>query len=163
MSIQEMLNPAEKSMICDHILRSLPDWFGVEASIVEYTRDVRQMRLWAAWEDGKPVGFIALKDHNAYTAEVAVMGILQAYHRLGIGRQLMQRCEAHCKENGKEFLTVKTLDSSREDASYAKTRLFYLSLGFRPLEVFPLLWDESNPCLLMAKYIGEQMHGEVFP
>ena len=36
---------------------------------------------------------------------------------------------------------------------YAKTRKFYLKSGFKPLEVFPLLWDESNPCLFMVKRI----------
>jgi hypothetical protein len=51
------------------------------------------------------------------------------------------------------FLTVKTLDESRESKSYEKTRKFYLSVGFLPLEVFPLLWDENNPCLFMAKSI----------
>jgi hypothetical protein len=54
-----------------------------------------------------------------------------------------------------EFLTVKTLDESRASKSYEKTRLFYLSVGFKPLEVFPLLWDKDNPCLFMAKSIKE--------
>ena len=53
-----------------------------------------------------------------------------------------------------EYLTVKTLDESRECSSYEKTRLFYLKAGFKPLEVFPMLWDEYNPCLFMAKYIN---------
>lgn len=29
---------------------------------------------------------------------------------------------------------------------YDKTNLFYQALGFNELEVFPLLWDEANPC-----------------
>jgi len=29
---------------------------------------------------------------------------------------------------------------------YDDTNRFYLSLGFRELEVFPTLWDEGNPC-----------------
>lgn len=29
---------------------------------------------------------------------------------------------------------------------YDDTNRFYLSLGFKELEVFPTLWDEWNPC-----------------
>ena len=30
--------------------------------------------------------------------------------------------------------------------SYDRTNRFYLSLGFKELEVLPTLWDEWNPC-----------------
>jgi len=55
---------------------------------------------------------------------------------------------------GKEFLTVKTLADTHPDEGYAGTRRFYLAMGFKPLEVFPTLWDEANPCLLMVKRLG---------
>ena len=29
---------------------------------------------------------------------------------------------------------------------YDRTNLFYISCGFKELEVFPLLWDKANPC-----------------
>jgi len=74
---------------------------------------------------------------------------------MGIGTKMIALCEDYCRKNKLTFLTVKTLDESRADEGYAKTRQFYLSVGFKPLEVFPLLWDESNPCLLMAKHIAE--------
>ena len=91
--------------------------------------------------------------HTPYASEICVMGILKQYHRLGIGRKLVETCEAFCHENNTEYLTVKTLDGSRESQSYAKTRQFYMSMGFRPLEVFPLHWDAANPCLFLAKYL----------
>lgn len=81
------------------------------------------------------------------------MGVLEAYHRRGIGRSLVAACEKYCRDHRKEFLTVKTLAEARASKSYEKTRLFYLSMGFKPLEVFPDLWDEDNPCLLMVKRI----------
>jgi len=83
------------------------------------------------------------------------MGILEQYHRLGIGTQLIQHCQSYCYKNKCLFLTVKTVDETRQNLYYTKTRNFYYSMGFRPLEVFALLWDASNPCLFMAKYIGE--------
>ena len=33
---------------------------------------------------------------------------------------------------------------------FDRTRLFYEAMGFRALEVFPTLWDEWNPCLVMV-------------
>lgn len=153
--IKEVLAPGEKSSICNCILRALPNWFGIESAIVDYVSDVQPMLFYAAFDDAQPVGFIALKKHNDYTSEVYVMGILEEYHRKGIGRKLITHCEEYCKNAKMEFLTVKTLDESRADEGYEKTRLFYLSQGFRPLEVFPLLWDESNPCLFMAKSIRQ--------
>jgi len=152
--IKKITAPNEKASICNDILRALPNWFGVESSIVDYVEQVKSMPFYAAFEDNKAMGFVALRIHGVYTSEVCVMGILQDYHRQGIGRQLIEVCETFCKENKMEFLTVKTLDESRESNSYEKTRLFYLSLGFKPLEVFPLFWDENNPCLFMAKHVA---------
>ena len=152
--IREILDPNEKSVVCDRILRALPDWFGIEEGVADYVQSVRTMLFFTAYIDDAPAGFIALKKHNPYTSEVYVMGILPQYHRQGIGRKLIAHCEAVCREEQQSFLTVKTLDSSREDVSYAKTRAFYEAIGFVPLEVFPTLWDESNPCLFLAKYLG---------
>jgi len=156
MEIKELTNPKEKSVICNDILRALPSWFGIEESIVDYVKAVETLPMYAAFENENPVGFVAIKVHNEYTAEVYVMGVLQEYHRQGVGRKLIAMCEDFCKSNKFEFLTVKTLDESRECDDYAKTRLFYLSMDFIPLEVFPLHWDESNPCLFMAKHVGEK-------
>ncbi|MDR0530505.1 MAG: GNAT family N-acetyltransferase [Oscillospiraceae bacterium] len=147
-------SPDEKSAICENILRMLPNWFSVEKSIVNYVKEVRELPFCAAFSGDAAVGFVALKPHNEYTAEVCVMGVLQDFHRHGIGRQLIALCIEECRRAGRLFLTVKTLDQSRESRSYEKTRLFYQAQGFYPLEVFPLLWDENNPCLFMAKYLG---------
>lgn len=153
--IIEIHEPSEKSSVCDNILRSLPNWFGNETAIVDYSKQVGAMPFYAAFYDDKTVGFVALKIHNIYTAEICVMGILREYHRMGIGRMFIERCECHCASLNIEYLTVKTLDESRESKSYEKTRHFYYAVGFRPLEVFPLLWDEDNPCLFMVKYIRQ--------
>ena len=151
--IREVYDPSEKSIICNNILRALPSWFGVESSIVDYTEQVKKQPFFAAFENEKAVGFVTVKAHNPFTSEICVIGVLKEYHRQGIGEKLVECCEGYCKNKGMEFLTVKTLDESRESNSYTKTRLFYLAMGFKPLEVFPLFWDKDNSCLLMAKYI----------
>ena len=152
--VRAVFDSGVKSDICNNILRALPNWFGMESGIIDYVSQVRALPVYAAFDGGQEIGFVAVKVHSAYTVEVCVMGVLQEYHRQGIGKALIERCEGYCTENAMEFLTVKTLDESRASRSYEKTRLFYLAMGFRPLEVFPLLWDENNPCLFMAKYVG---------
>ena len=152
--IMEITDSDTKSGICNCVLRALPEWFGIEASIIDYVKHVEDMPFYAAFDEDKTIGFVALKTHNQYTAEIFLIGVLMEYHKQGIGKMLVHYCEIYCVDNKLEFLTVKTLDESRGCESYKKTRLFYQALGFKPLEVFPLLWDEDNPCLFMAKYIS---------
>ncbi len=140
-----------KSKIADRVLRALPEWFGIEEALVAYVDKSQNTRFWAAYVSDQPVGFLSLLPHNSYTSEIYCMGLDPVFHRHGIGTTLMEACEESCRKQGTEFLTVKTLDESKPDDAYAKTRQFYIARGFRPLEVFPTLWGERNPCLFLAK------------
>lgn len=139
----------EKSGL-ESILRALPQWFGIEAAIVEYMRDIETLQTFVALDGDRAVGFLALAFHNPYTAEVHVMGVLPGYHRQGIGTALIERAEAIAREAGCEYLEVKTLGPSHPDLHYARTRDFYMRCGFRPLEELADLWP-GNPCLIMVK------------
>ena len=103
--------------------------------------------------NGAAVGFLTLKRHSPYAAEIYVMGVRPEAHRLGIGRALLQQAEAYLQEQGVEYLQVKTLSATHPDPGYTKTRSYYQAMGFRPLEEFPTLWDEANPCLMMIKCV----------
>ena len=153
-TIREITKADEKSVICNDILRALPNWFGISESIADYVAGVQNKPFYAVFDGGAAVGFVSIKVHNQYTAEIYVMGILEAYQRQGLGRKIVAICEEYCHTNNMAFLTVKTLDEQNPDIFYQRTRLFYQAMGFKPLEVFPLLWDENNPCLFMAKYVG---------
>jgi len=152
--IREITDNEYKSAVCALVLRDLPDWFGIESAVEDYIASVRETVFFCAFDGENPLGFAALKIHHSSAAEIYVMGVLRSFHRKGIGSMLVNRCVDFCLENGLHFLTVKTLDGSNPDANYAKTRAFYESLGFKPLETFKNLWSESNPCLLMAMHIG---------
>jgi GNAT superfamily N-acetyltransferase len=141
--------PHEKSGL-ETILRALPEWFGIEAAIVEYMRDVEALQTFVAMDGERAVGFLALAFHNPFTAEVHVMGILPDYHRQGIGTALVKRAEEAAREAGCEYLEVKTLGPSHPDPYYARTRDFYMRCGFRPLEELADLWP-GNPCQIMVK------------
>jgi len=153
MTIKEIIAPDEKSQICNSTLRALPNWFGNEDAIVKYANDVRGMSFYCTFDNDSPVGFVAIKVHNPHTADIYVMGILESHHGQGMGCKLVEVCENFCRTHSMEFLTVKTLADTHPDPYYAKTRMFYEAMGFKPLEIFPLFWDESSPCLFMAKHI----------
>ena len=151
--IREVLLPEQKTAICNDVLRTLPNWFGCEESLVEYVAGVGDKPFYGVFDRNAPVGFAAVKVHNAHTAEIYVIGIKEAYHGQGIGKKLVAECEDFCRWHCMDFLTVKTLADTVDDVSYARTRGFYEAVGFRPLEVFPLHWHESSPCLFMAKHV----------
>ena len=135
---------------CEAILRALPSWFGIESAIVDYRRDIEQMETLVAREDNQIVGFITLRQHFPESGEIQVMAIRPEYHRQGIGRQLIISAETDLKARGCTIVQVKTLGASHPDAGYAKTRTFYQSVGYLPLEETDL-WGEENPCLIMVK------------
>ena len=99
------------------------------------------------------IGFLSINKHFPDSAEIYCMGILPHYHRKGIGKLLIKELENYLKDKGVKILQVKTVSAERECSAYAKTRAFYKSVGFIPLEVFPTLWDKANPCLILIKQI----------
>jgi len=137
-----------------HILRALPEWFGIEASTLQYIEDADTMPTMLAKDGDDVIGFITIRKHFPETAEMHCLGILPEYHRAGIGRQLVKSVELYLKKKGMQFLQVKTVSEDRTCEAYAKTRAFYLGVNFVPIEVFPTLWDKANPCLLLIKSLA---------
>jgi len=122
-----------------------------ETAIVDYVNDVKNMSTWSAEVENEVIGFISIKKHNIFSAEIFVMAILENYHRKNFGKMLIETAENYLIPEGFKFLQVKTLSESREDENYAKTRKFYLKNGFVALEEFESLWEKGNPCQLMIK------------
>jgi ribosomal protein S18 acetylase RimI-like enzyme len=137
--------------VCTPILRSLPDWFGIEQAVVHYSSEIDRLPTFLACSSEQVIGFQSIKQHNPYSAEVYVMGVKPEAHRRGIGRALMEEAQAWLRAQGVEYLQVKTLGPSHSDPNYAGTRAFYTAMGFRPLEEFRQIWNEQNPCLILVK------------
>jgi ribosomal protein S18 acetylase RimI-like enzyme len=142
-----------QSSVCVPILRMLPDWFGIEAAILDYEREIEHLPTFLAKADGQVLGFLSLKQHNPFSTEIYVMAVKPDAHRGGIGRSLIETAEFYARKLGIEYMQVKTLGPSRPDEGYARTRAFYEAMGFRPLEEFKQIWDENNPCLIMVKQL----------
>lgn len=145
-SVVEISVPAERSRLCEHVLRDLPEWFGIEDATAAYIRDVAELPTFGVRDDA----LLSLKAHNSRAAEVYVMGVRRARHGQGLGSALLVAAETHLRDRGVEYLQVKTLGPSDPDPGYARTRSFYEARGFVPLEELHDLW-EHNPCLLMVK------------
>ena len=52
-------------------------------------------------------------------------------------------------------MQVKTVKMGMYE-DYDRTNLFYISCGFKELEVFPDLWDEANPCQIYVMSLRRQ-------
>ena len=147
MTVVEIESPAERSRICEQVLRDLPDWFGIEEATAAYIRGAAGLPTFAVGDDA----LLSLELHNPRAAEVYVMGVRRARHGQGLGTALLDAAEQYLRDREVEYLQVKTLGPSDPDPGYASTRAFYEARGFVPLEELLGLWDEDNPCLLMVK------------
>jgi ribosomal protein S18 acetylase RimI-like enzyme len=140
----------DESAACERILRALPQWFGIEASLRQYAEDTRRWPTFFADTGSGPVGVITLHEHFADSAEIHLIAVAPERRGQGVGCALVHFAEDLLRARGVRFLQVKTQGPSRPCEYYSQTRAFYQTMGFAPLEEFPNLWP-GNPCLLMVK------------
>jgi GNAT superfamily N-acetyltransferase len=143
--------------VVDALLRSLPEWFGIESSIVDYVESAKELPTYLARPVGPgrqpPAGVLLAARHFPGAAEIYLMAVDRSLHRGGVGRALVEELERDLIADGVSLLQVKTLGPSHPDPGYVKTRLFYEAMGFAPLEENHDLWP-ANPCLIMIKVLG---------
>ena len=154
MEIKEIYSSTDKQQITRQIMESLSDWFGIPEAREYYIQESGKQPFCVAFDEEKPVGFAYLKETGKDTTEISVVGVLKEYHRKGIGRKLIEKIQQIAKQKGYSFIQVKTVQMGKYD-DYDDTNRFYQALGFKEFEVFPMLWDENNPCQIYVMYIGE--------
>ena len=137
----------------EEILRSLPQWFGIEQSLLEYAEATRRLPTFAVMDEQAAVGFVSLAEHFSESWEVHCMAVHASHRGQGHGRILLEHAEVWLKSRGARILQVKTIAADYDDPAYAQTRGFYVRMGFVPLQVFPELWEPHNPCLQMIKVL----------
>jgi len=150
----KLLGPAiDRPDDCEAVLRSLPGWFGIEASLRMYVADARRLPTFAYEHegDGTVVAFLSLMQHIPQAWEVHCMAVHAEWRGQGLGSALLAAAERWIAGQGARYLQVKTVAATSDSAAYAQTRPFYLARGFVPLEVFPTLWDARNPALQLIK------------
>ena len=143
--IEQIKNAELKRAIARRVLEALHDWFEVDESREKYIVECAGWIFLAAKEEDEYVGFLCLKETGSATMELAVMGILKAYHRKGLGRALFEEAKRTAAEAGYSFMQVKTVKMGVYP-DYDITNRFYQSLGFQEFEVIKELWGDDNPC-----------------
>lgn len=146
----------KETVICEQILRDLPQWFGIESAIVEYAGDIKKMDTYLAELESDIAGFITLKYPDNVSAEIQVMAVKQAFHKQGVGKKLLAFTGRKLEATGVTTLFVKTLGPSHPDRHYFSTRAFYLSVGFAPVKEDYGVWGKETPCLIMEKTLKEK-------
>jgi GNAT superfamily N-acetyltransferase len=136
---------------CERVLRTLPLWFGIESSLMEYVRDTERFPTFVARAAGEVVGFVTIRQHFPDAWEVNCIAVAAHVRNQGVGRALHTYIEQWLQAQAARLLQVKTLADSHPSAEYAETRRFYSSVGYAALEVFPELWGPRLPVLQLIK------------
>jgi len=149
MVVRMIENAGDKQQIAREILSDLPEWFGIPESVEQYIRESKELPFFAATTGDEAIGFMTPKETSPWTAEIHVCGVKRRFHRCWAGSALFGAFREYASEKGYAFAQVKTVAAGCYP-EYDATRMFYERMGFRALEVFPTLWDEANPCLIMV-------------
>ena len=139
----------QKMAVVAEILKDLPEWFGIPESSQSYIEGAMTLQVWTDYQDSDLTGFVSLSYSSEDCAEIDCLGVKKAHQGRGIGSQLLATLESEaCKKV--DYLQVKTVaEGSNKD--YDQTNVFYRSLGFKKLEIFPQLWGPQNPCQILIK------------
>ena len=157
MRVVQETDPGTKQQIAREILEALTEWFEITEAREEYIRNSAGQVFFQASVKGRPAGFLCLKETGNSTVELAVMGVKREFHRHGIGRALVKSAKEYAAAAGYEFFQVKTVQMGYYE-EYDQTNRFYLSAGFRELEVIPELWGRENPCQIYVMSLGNSRY-----
>ena len=147
--IEEVKNENQKKAVVAEVLKDLPEWFGIPESTQAYIEGATTLQVWAAYQESDLTGFVSLSYSSEDCAEIDCLGVKKAYQGRKIGSQLLATLESEARRKV-DYLQVKTVaEGSNKD--YDRTNVFYRSLGFKKLEIFPQLWGSQNPCQILIK------------
>jgi N-acetylglutamate synthase-like GNAT family acetyltransferase len=148
----EIIRPSvDRAAIARSILEALPEWFGIPKAREEYIARAHELPMLAVLIETKIVGFLSIENKTKVASEIFVVGVRPEWHRRGVGKCLFNAVEADLAGTGIRYLIVKTLSGKSPNAPYLRTRQFYESIGFEPIDELPELWGPDNTCLLMLK------------
>jgi ribosomal protein S18 acetylase RimI-like enzyme len=121
------------------IANALPEWF-TENGISHMQIDLKYQKGFVAVYEPKIIGFLSFITIEG-EGQIGWMGVHPEFHRMGIGRMLVNKLITELKEVGVKTLRVYTLGDSVEYEPYERTRTFYKRVGFREFKKF----KQDNP------------------
>lgn len=137
----------------ERILRSLPVWFGIEESVLEYVESARTQESYLVLAGDVVVGVGLVVRRFPESAEIELLAVHADRRGRGAGRVLIEGIVEAVARDGVQLLSVHTVGPSYEDEAYAATRSFYRRVGFLPVQEFEGL-DWVGPTLLMVRALG---------
>ena len=132
------------------ILASVPEWFGIPEANAQYVADVGRLPSYLAVDGDDVVGVALLAEHFPESRELHLLAVRRDRHRQGIGRLLVETVVADLRQAGVRLLEVHTVGPSHEDEGYARTRAFYLALGFVAMNELQRI-DWNGPTLILVR------------
>jgi ribosomal protein S18 acetylase RimI-like enzyme len=137
----------------ERILRGLPDWFGIEESIVEYAADAARLPSYLAIDGDEVVGIALVHRRHPGSAELHLIAVAPEHHGRGVVSTLLAAVEHDLRVDGTTLLHVWTVGPSLEDAFSARSRGFYEKRGFVPLQELARA-DWEDPALILVKALA---------
>ncbi len=98
---REVTDNAEKSVLCDSIISTLPQWFGIPAANQTYIDEIQNYQVFGVFDQSnQPVGGLALKYQFKECAEIWWMGLSPVHHRQGLGQKLFKNAKHAAVKSG---------------------------------------------------------------
>lgn len=142
-------NEAQKAY---EIAITLPEYFNT-AGLKSIGRDTKNHILFGAYLENEMIGFVTYKEINNEVIEMTWLGVLPSFQGKKYGKTLIEKSLAEFSQKYK-ICEVKTLSDSDNYEPYKKTRAFYKSLGFIPIEtISPYPGWGDNPCQIFVKFL----------
>lgn len=103
--------------------------------------------FWVAFDEGKPVGSIALTGLEDGRAELDAMYVVPTHRRRGVANALLAALEAHARAVGVTSIVLRAGDPQPEALA------FYRRAGFSPSERFGR-WTHDDTAICLQKTLG---------
>ncbi len=150
-TVRQTISPDEKESICRELLSVLPEWKESAERTDEIAVRCRSIPVWAAYDEGTPCGFIAMRETSPHAAEIFAMSVKPEYQRHKLGKEMFISLLNYARRQRYEFLQVKC--SAEGSAEEQSADLFYQSLGFRELEVLEIS-GAGKPCRVYIRSVN---------
>ena len=145
----EVVRRADPSAVAG-LLTSVPEWFGIPEANAQYVAAAGRLPSYLAVDGDEVVGVALLAEHFPGSRELHLLAVRRDRHRRGIGRLLVDTVVADLRQSGVRLLEVHTVGPSHEDEGYARTREFYLALGFVAMTELQRI-DWNGPTLILVR------------
>ena len=96
----ELISGRQWPEAIEQLLRGLPEWFGIEQSLLDYVEHSRTLPTTAALDGDEVVGACVVRHHFPRSAEIELLAVRRDRHRQGIGRRLVETSPARSAPKG---------------------------------------------------------------